>query len=246
MRDFLGLFKNKKPIIGMIHLKGENEADVLERAKKEIDIYIKNGLDGIILENYFGNYYQLEKIVKYVSESDIKIPFGINCLNFDAMGFYLANKYNADFIQIDSVVGHVKPRDEYTMEAFLKKNRKKSNAALLGGVRFKYQPILSENSVEEDLKIAMTRCDGICVTENATGEETSMEKIGNFRNVLGDFPLIVAAGVTLENIEKQMEICDAAIIGSYLKDTRKDDGEVSEKHVKEIVNKMNKIREVIK
>ena len=89
----------------------------------------------------------------------------------------------------------------------------------------------------------MDRCDGICVTENATGEETSMEKIKNFRKVLGDFPLVVAAGVTIDNIEKQMQICDAAIIGSYLKDTRKDDGEVSEKHVLEIVSKMKGIRE---
>lgn len=243
MRDFLKLFKNEKPIIGMIHLKGVSDEDVFERAKKEIDIYVKSGLDGIILENYFGNYYQLERIAEYVSKANIGIPYGINCLNFDSMGFELANKYNADFLQIDSVVGHVKPRDEYTMEAFLKQNRKNSNTVLLGGVRFKYQPLLSEKSVEEDLRIAMDRCDGICVTENATGEETSMEKIKNFRKVLGDFPLVVAAGVTIDNIEKQMQICDAAIIGSYLKDTRKDDGEVSEKHVLEIVSKMKEIRE---
>ena len=44
-------------------------------------------------------------------------------------------------------------------------------------MRFKYQPMLSEKSVEEDLKIAQQRCDAIAVTENATGEETSLEKI---------------------------------------------------------------------
>ncbi len=45
----------------------------------------------------------------------------------------------------------------------------------------------------------MTRCDAIAVTENATGQETSMEKIELFRKNLGDFPLVIAAGVTLEN-----------------------------------------------
>lgn len=38
------------------------------------------------------------------------------------MGFELATKYNASYIQVDSVVGHVKPRDEATLEEFLNYN----------------------------------------------------------------------------------------------------------------------------
>ena len=112
----------------------------------------------------------------------------------------------------------------------------------MGGVRFKYQPVLSENSVEEDLKIAMTRCDAVCVTQDATGQETSMVKIRQFREGLGDFPLIIGAGVTPANVEEQFKIADGAIVGSFFKDSYKDDGELSADHVKEMMDAVKRIR----
>ncbi|WP_018591624.1 BtpA/SgcQ family protein [Terrisporobacter glycolicus] len=242
-KGILSVFKNKKPIIAMVHLKGDTPEEIFERAKKEIHIFEENGVDGIMLENYYGNYYDLERILEYVSISNLSIPYGVNCLNVDAMGFELANRYNASYIQVDSVVGHVKPRDEATLEEFFKLYRRNCKAYLIGGVRFKYQPVLSEKTVEEDLQIGMTRCDAIAVTENATGEETSMEKIELFKKNLGDFPLVIAAGVTLENAKKQLEIGDIAIVGSYFKDTFKDTGDVSEDHVKTFMNEIKKMRE---
>ena len=145
-----------------------------EKAKNEIRLLEEGGIDGIMLENYYGNYYHLEKILDYAAQGNLHVPYGVNCLNVDAMGFELAAKYDAKFLQVDSVVGHVKPRDEATLEVFFDLYRKKTDAYLIGGVRFKYQPMLSENSLEEDLKIAMKRCDAIAVTENATGQETSI------------------------------------------------------------------------
>nr|WP_265340904.1 hypothetical protein [Clostridioides difficile] len=35
----------------------------------------------------------------------IRDRYGVNCLNVDTMGFELATKYNASYIQVDSVVG---------------------------------------------------------------------------------------------------------------------------------------------
>ena len=36
---FLDLFRNKKPILGMIHLKGDTDEDIYERMKKEVQIW---------------------------------------------------------------------------------------------------------------------------------------------------------------------------------------------------------------
>lgn len=241
-KGFLTLFRNEKPIFGMLHLKGIDDEDVFERFKKELDIYVKGGVDAVIVENYFGRYNNLEKALAYVEQANIGIPYGVNCLNVDQMGFELADKYHAAFVQLDSVVGHVRPRDEETLTAFFKLYRERYNVMILGGVRFKYQPVLSENSVEEDLKIAMTRCDAVCVTQDATGQETSMEKIKQFRAGLGDFPLIIGAGVTPNNVAEQFEIADGAIVGSYFKDTHKDDGELCADHVKEMMDAVKRIR----
>ncbi len=241
-RDFLAVFKNIKPIIGMLHLKGDDSEEVFERFKKELDIYINSGIDGVMVENYYGNYDDLKRALEYIKSNNINIPYGVNCLNIDYMGFYLARKFDCDYIQLDSVVGHVKPRDEFTLKAFFDLMKEEYKGYVLGGVRFKYQPVLSEKSLKEDLEIAKTRCDAVCVTQDRTGEETSLERIIEFKKELQDFPLIVAAGVTNDNAKKQLEYADGAIIGSYFKDNFEDNGELCLEHIEELLKTVREIR----
>lgn len=239
---FLDIFPKKKPILAMVHLKGDSDENVMERFHREMDIYVRGGVDAVIIENYFGRYRHMELALHCLQEDKPPIPYGVNCLNSAAMGFELAIKYNAAFIQVDSVVGHVKERDEDTLRAFFKLYRSRYKGKLLGGVRFKYQPVLSEHSVEDDLTIAMDRCDAICVTQDRTGQETSMDKIIRFREAIGDFPLIIGAGLTPENMEKQFAYADGAIVGSYFKEGYVDRGEVSEEHVARFIACVEEIR----
>lgn len=242
MNGILTCFSEQKPIIGLIHTKGNSDDDVLQRAKKEIDIYQKNGVDGVLVETYFGTYYQVEKILNYLASANLGIPYGVNCLNADAMSFELASGYHCQYLQVDSVTGHVKPRDEQTLDAFFRLYRSRCPAYVMGGVRFKYQPVYSKNTVQEDLKIGMTRCDAICVTQDSTGQETSLEKIRQFHEVTRDFPLFVCAGVTSENIAKQLEYSHGAVVGSFFKDNFRDDGDVSAEHVAKLMTKVRQFR----
>lgn len=240
---FLTAFKERKPIMAMLHLKGDTPDDVLERAKRELDAYIEGGVDAVIVEDYFGTYSDMRRVLEYIRAARSEIVYGVNCLNIDAMGFELAQEFDAAFVQLDSVVGHVKPRDEEGLAAFLDLYRARYDGYVLGGVRFKYQPVLSERSLEEDLAIAQDRCDAVAVTQDATGQETSLDKIRAFRAGLGDFPLIVAAGVTAENARESLRIADGAVVGSYFKDTYRDDGEVSPDHVRALMDAVRAIRE---
>ena len=242
---FLSLFPVKKPVMAMLHLKGEDDGTMLERVRREVDIYVMNGVDAVIVEDYFGTYDSMVQALEYVESQHLSIPYGVNCLNVDPMGFELARRFNAAFVQLDSVVGHVKPRDEKSIAAFLAKERSDYAGYVLGGVRFKYQPVLSEHTVEEDLAIAKGRCDSVVVTQDATGQETSVDKVRRFRDALGaSFPLIVGAGLTPENARKTLCIADGAIVGSYFKDTGKDDGEVSGERVSLLMGEVGRIREV--
>ena len=110
-----------------------------------------------------------------------------------------------------------------------------SPAVILGGVRLKNQPVLSGNSLEEDLHRAMRRGDGIIVTGRATGVETEIEKISTFREIIGDFPLIVGAGVRASNCVEQLRIADGAIIGSSLKTDGDVHGDLERSRVAELV-----------
>lgn len=242
-KNFMDQFNTKKAIIGMLHLKGINEDDIFDRMKKELDIYINSGINCVIIENYFGTYKSLKKGLDYLEKDNLPIPYGVNCLNVDQIGFDLAKEYNANFIQLDSVIGHVKPRDEETLDAFFAKNIKDYPGYILGGVRFKYQPVLSANTTEFDLKLSKSRCDAVCVTSDATGQETPLDKIKLFRSSLEDFPLIIGAGVTPQNMEKQFQLADGAIIGSYFKKDHLAENEIDSNNVLEVIKTANRIRE---
>ena len=244
MHKALDCFSVEKPIIAMLHLKGTDADDVQTRAVREFELYRAGGVDAVMVEPYFGTYTQMERMLAYLQEHADGMPYGVNCLNVDAMGFELAAKYDCAFVQVDSVVGHVKPRDEESLQAFFDTFRKRCpKAFLLGGVRFKYQPMLSVKTLEEDLKTAMTRCDVIGVTQNATGEETSMERIFRFREGIGDFPLFVCAGLRDDNVKEQLRIGDGAVVGSFFKDTYKDDGEVDLEHIRRFMEQVRQLRE---
>lgn len=241
-KPFLSIFKHEKPIFAMIHLKGDTKEDIFERAKKEIDLYEQGGVDAVIVENYFGTYDDMTTVLAYLKDNKPNLIYGVNCLNVDPMGFYLAKTYHASFVQLDSVAGHLKQRDESAFKAFMDINRADYDGYVMGGVRFKYQPYLSERPLAEDLKIGMSNCDAIVVTQDATGQETSMDKINEFRSLIGDFPLVIGAGMTPENCEKQFAVADAAIVGSYFKDTYKDTGDVDPKHIKAMIDAVSNIR----
>lgn len=236
------IFKTRKPIIGMLHLKGEDDGKILERMDKELHLMLDNKVDCVLVENYFGTPLQAEQALKYISEKYPDICYGINLLHDDAMAFELAEKYHAKFIQLDSVAGHLTEEEDKKFQEFIEKARETCGAFVLGGVRFKYQPYKSGRRLDEDLAMGMKRCDGVVVTGDATGQETNMEKITSFRRMIGDFPLFVGAGMTPENAGEQLAVADGAVVGSYFKDTYKDTGDVCGDHIREFMAAVDGIR----
>lgn len=232
MRMLKEVFGVDKPIIGMLHLSGYGREKVLENAKREIEIMYRSGVNAVLVENYFGDRVDVENALKYLQEAYPDKVYGINMLGFPEMAFDLARKYGAKFVQMDSVCGHLAPGYEKPFLKKLEAMRGDGDIFLLGGVRFKYQPVRSGRSLEEDLKLGMERCDAIVVTGAGTGISTDLEKIKTFRSILGDFPLIVGAGMTAETAQEQLACSDGAIVGSYFKEYGEAEYPVDEERVK--------------
>lgn len=235
MKKLSEVFGAEKPIIGMLHLSGYGQEKVLENAKREIDIMYRNGVNAVLVENYFGDRVDVENALKLLQTDYSHKVYGVNMLGSPEMAFDLARKYGAKFVQMDSVCGHLEPNYE---KPFLKKlgaMRGDGDIFLLGGVRFKYQPYRSGRSLEEDLKLGMERCDAIVVTGEGTGISTDIEKIKTFRTMLGDFPLIIGAGMTAETAEEQLTYADGGIVGSYFKEYGEAEYPVEEIRVKEFM-----------
>ena len=228
------------PILAMLHLKGENPEERLKRAITEADIYSECGVDAMIVEDYFGTEADVENVLAYLSMERPKYTLGVNVLDNFAKSYELALQYGAKFMQVDSICGHLNSSDEKLYFEMIDGYRKDKKIFVIGGVRFKYQPYLSNRSLKADLKIGMEHCDAIAVTGAGTGIDTEIEKIREFRKIIGNFSLVVAAGMTKETIREKLSIGDAAIVGSTFKDNRKDSGDVSAEHVREFMNEVER------
>lgn len=229
------VFGRKKPVIGMIHTNDSEELTTQQLAKKEIDIYLKYGVYPLV-ENYFGSDNDCEEVLDWLHITHSDAIYGVNILGDYYRAMELANKYGAKFIQIDSICGHLEPDDDEEYSDALAYNRKSCNAIILGGVRFKYQAVRSGRTTAEDLRLGMQRSDAIVCTGEGTGKATPFEKVSEFKSVVGDFPVIVGAGVTLDTAKETFEKADGAIIGSWFKDGHRDVNNVNEEYVRELVN----------
>ena len=211
------VFGAEKPIIGMLHMYGYGREEKLRIAREEIALMLRCGVNAILAENYFGDTYDVIEALKVLSAEYGDQVFGVNILGDAETSFELADRYGAKFVQVDSVCGHLTPQRDAQYAKQLADIRKAYPAFLLGGVRFKDQPVRSGRSLEEDLKLGMERCDAIVVTGEGTGMDTDIAKIRTFRGIMGDFPLIVGAGMTPQSAKAQLEVADGGIVGSSFK-----------------------------
>lgn len=238
------LFSRTKPVLAMLHLGGETPEERCNRAVEEARILSSCGVDAVIVENYFGDRNDVERVLTVLSREDLGVRIGLNLLRDTAGAFSLAREYHVDFIQIDSVAGHLAPEADAEYAEQLANWRKEYAGAVLGGVRFKYQPVESGRSEREDLQLGSERCDAIVVTGAGTGQETELEKVRRFRSTLGaHVPLVIGAGLTAENVVRQFAVADGGIVGSSLKDSRKDAGVVSVDHVREFLQAVSLARD---
>ena len=252
------VFHTDKPIIAMLHLNGFTPERVHEWAKREIEQLYANGVDAVLVEDYFGTPGDVEWALDYLNSNYPDHVYGVNLLSDPEKGFALAKQYGAAFLQIDSVCGHLRPG--FHMKGSDKPNlydktcdgdyaerlaelRAQYPLFLLGGVRFKYQPVRSGRSAEEDLRIGKERCNAVVVTGAGTGIDTGVEKIKQFREVLGDFPLFVGAGMTAETCAAQLAIADGAIVGSWFKENGFAEAPVDPERVKVFMEIVKGIRE---
>ena len=242
MAAFLDLFKHKKPIMAMLHMKGDSFEDKVERAKREAKLYYDNGVDAVIAENYFGDYHVVEEVLKFLQAEYGDRVYGVNILNNFHRSYELSAMYGAKFMQVDSLAGHLPPHLDIPYGQMIDAYRALDTVQVLGGVRFKYQPYLSGRTLEEDMAIGLSRADGIVVTGLGTGMDTDDQKIKEFKTLTGDKPLIVGAGMTPETVATKLSWGDGAIVGSYFKDTFQDTGDVDAEHIRTFMAEVNKLR----
>lgn len=232
-------FKNK-PILAMIHL-AQGESDRLTRALEEIEILSEEGVNGIVVENYHGSVDDMITVLSKLG--NYKGILGLNVLpNEYELAFRMADDFNASFIQLDFVSGHYLHDKSINEEHYLSIKNKFPKVKVLGGVWPKYYEPIKDSVLKDDLEVGMKRAEAIVVTGKGTGKQTPTEKIKEFRNLIGEHPLIVGAGVTPLTVVEQLSIADGVIVGSSLKLGGLTTQKIQRNLVRNFMNEVKKVR----
>lgn len=233
----------------MLHMYGgENAADIMD---DELTTFEEEGVDGYIIENYGGGMEEVRKGLQIIEEFDQfdTMYKGINILPNDfELAYALAAAYNLDFIQLDYIAGVYKGRNlgeilKLNVNHYNKFRDKFPDIKILGGVHPKYYEPIEGSDLFLDIETAKERCDAIVVTGAGTGKVTPLDKIKEFKKIVGpNFPLIVGAGLNELNVEEQLVYADGGIVGSYLKTNGQSAGKIERDRVKDFMAKVNKYR----
>lgn len=204
----------KIPILGMIHLAGQNP---VKRALEELSLFEEEGIDGAIIENYHGSVEDVIATLQETSKRKSNIVVGINILpNEFHKSLPLAQQYGADFVQLDQFAGSYRS-GQLDFEQYEKVKSQHSEIIVLGGVWPKYYQPIEGSNLKKDLRTGMQRAEAIVVTGAGTGKETPFDKIKKFREIIEEHPLVIGAGLTPENAYEQLCISNGAIVGTSLK-----------------------------
>jgi predicted TIM-barrel enzyme len=229
------IFQTDKIIIGMIHLAGRPDEKV-KRALEELAIYEEEGVNGAIIEDYHGTPLDIYETLKESSKMNFKIIRGVNLLQNPYRSFEEAHKFDAKFVQFDSV-----QTENLRIQEYDRLRKEYPKIAVLGGVGFKYiKP--TGNPLSLDLNEGKQKCEAIVTTGSGTGIETPLEKLKEYKILLGNFPLIVGAGVNLYNVKEQLKVCDGAIVGSYFKPYGHTQLKVDQQRVHDFMRAVREIR----
>jgi len=230
----------KIPILGMIHLAGDKP---VKRALEELAIFEEEGVDGAIIENYHGTIWNVIETFKETQKNKTKLVLGVNILpDRFYQSFPLANRYGADFVQLDYVAGTYQ-EGSFDLKSYEKFKALYPEIIVLGGVWPKYYHPIKGSNLEEDLKTGYQRAEAIVVTGAGTGKETPLDKIIRFREVLGEHPLVIGAGLTSENAYQQLCLADGAIVGTSLKVGDDTHNPVDKQRVRDLMAVVKEARE---
>ncbi len=234
---FHNLFPQPKAIIGMLHLSGANP---VERALEELTIYEEEGLAGAIVENYHSDILHVDRTLESIRRRGSRITIGINILpNHFHIAYDLAKEHNASFIQMDYIAGKYE-EGALPINMYTPTRDNNPEIVVLGGVWPKYYHPLPTSNMEEDIRTGKSRADALVVTGAGTGKETPIEKIMTFRKGVGEqYPLIVGAGLTPENVKEQLHYAQGAIVGSTFKPSGDTKRMVDRALVRQFMNAVN-------
>lgn len=239
------IFKVKKPIIGVLHLKplpgapryeGMSMQEIIDFALTDAMYYKQGGVDGLIVENGWDLPFAKPEDIGYETVAaltavackvveEIGLPVGINCLaNAAIPSLTVAKACGAAFVRVNQWANAYIANEGFIEGAAAKALRYRSNikansVKIFADVHVKHgsHSITADRSLAEQTRDAIWfDADVLIGTGQRTGDPTPIGEIQGIKENT-DLPVIVGSGLNAENAYETMRVADGAIVASSLK-----------------------------
>lgn len=242
--------KDKNIIIGAIHfppLLGYADFPgfkiVLNNALKDLAIFEKGGVDGIIFENNYDIPHKISVDSSVVAsmaflgekiKANTKLPLGISVLwNDYQTALSIAKILDLQFVRIPVFVDKVKTNYGITKgEAKKIINYRKSLQAekisLFTDIHVKHAELLSKDDIIASAKLAIKNSsDAIIITGKWTGQPPNLDELKLVRDSVNQFPILIGSGVNKDNVCSLFRYANGAIVSTSLKEGKTKKEEVN-------------------
>ena len=236
------VFNVKKPIISMLHLQplpgdpqyktGHSMKRVVEKALFDLHAIQDGGVDGIIFSNEFSLPYQRQMnfvtpsaMARVIGElmSEIKVPFGVDCISDGLASLELAAAVDASFIRGTFSGVYVGDGGLYNNDISYTMRRKK--ALGLDDLKMMYflnpesDVNLDTRSVPDIAKSLVFKAspDGLCISGSAAGKGVDNELLAQVKTAVPDVVVFANTGCNVNTIADKLSICDAAVVATTFK-----------------------------
>ncbi len=253
----------KKPLIGMVHLKPlpgsylyDGDLDgIVEAALRDARTIEKAGFDAVMVENFgdvpFPKYVDKTTVAAFTAvakaiRDEISLPLGINVLRNDGIAAYsIAYAVKADFIRVNVLSG-VAYTDQGVIEGIaheLARLRKllPSRIKVFADVHVKHAVHFGD--FEDSLRDTVERglADAVVVSGKATGKPVDIEKLALAKRI-SPVPVLVGSGTTYDNLPRLWSYADGFIVGTWIKRDGRVENEVSLERARKLVDLAKNLR----
>ena len=253
----------KKPLIGMVHLKPlpgsylyDGDLDgIVEAALRDARTIEKAGFDAVMVENFgdvpFPKYVDKTTVAAFTAvakeiRNEVSLPLGINVLRNDGIAAYsIAYAVKADFIRVNVLSG-VAYTDQGVIEGIaheLAKLRKllPSRIRVFADVHVKHAVHFGD--FEDSLRDTVERglADAVVVSGKATGKPVDLERLALAKKI-SPVPVLVGSGTTYDNLPELWEHADGFIVGTWIKRDGRVENEVSLERARKLVDLAKNLR----
>lgn len=188
-----------------------------EQAARNVVRAREAGADGVFLIHHHEGYEELLPLAQAAAECYPDWFVGVNCL--DLRAHEVVGKLPPGIKGIWSDNAGVRVEGGETMpQLFAEECRKHGWEGLhFGGVAFKYQH--QAGTPGQQARAAVGKMDVICTSGSGTGHAMNAEKAREMREAVGNFPLAVASGVSIDNVHELLPYIDAYLVASSIGDS---------------------------